>query len=257
LVARSKADLEGGVVVRITALTWTLLLLTATAGWGQKVTLPAEVKGEPGTFVTVKAETDCAELKWLSPDGLALIPPELLKDSRVAVVSTQKAGRYRLYAYGAKGDKASDPAFCTVVVGDAPPVPPGPTPVPPGPTPPGPVPPPVPIPATGFRVVFVVEAMDNLTREQLNTLNSTQVREYLNRKCVKDADGKAGWRMWDDDVVITDKETATWKALWSAVKPQLKTLPALVIVNDTKGEVFPLPSTEKETLDLLKKFGGE
>lgn len=241
-----------------------LVLALAPPSWAQKVTLPQEVKAQPG-LVTIRAETDCADLKWLSVDGLQLIPAELLKDSRVAIGIVpnlrpdQTGASYRVYAYGAKGDKASDPALCTVVVGTPGPgpTPPGPTPpVPPGPTPPNP---PTPVPVTGFRVLFVYEATDgqpSLTKEQLNTIYSTQIREYLNRKCAKD-DGRPGWRTWDKEVVLTAKESPTWKALWDAVKPQVKAYPSVVIVTDQKGEVFPLPATEAETLALLKKYGGE
>jgi hypothetical protein len=94
------------------------------------VSLPAELKGEPGVFVIVKAETDCATLRWLVLDaGLSLIPPELLKDSRTAVVMAGQAGRFRLLAFGAKGDLPTDPAVCTIIVGSIPP------PVPPTPPP--------------------------------------------------------------------------------------------------------------------------
>ncbi len=227
--------------------------LPATAA-AQKVTLPTTVKAT-SSLVFIKAETDCQELKWVSMDGAELIPPELLKDSRIAVMQRPAtAGVYRVLAYGAKGDKASEPAVCAVIVGDAP-VPPGPTPpVPPGPVPPTPVPP-TPVPVAGFRVILVYEATDgalSLTKEQLNILYSTQIRTYLDRKCVKD-DNRPGWRMWDKDVVLTEKESATWKALWAATKPQVKTVPSVVIVNDSKGEVFPLPATEAEFLSTLTK----
>lgn len=107
-------------------------LMLASVCWGQSVKLPAEVKTEPGLFAVVRAETDCGSLQWVAMDtGLALLPPELLKDSRVAVVQAVKAGRYRLLAYGAKGDVASPPAICTVVVGEPGPGPgPGPEPEP-------------------------------------------------------------------------------------------------------------------------------
>ena len=51
-------------------------------------------------------------------------------------------------------------------------------------------------------------------------------------------------------------ENDTLKKLWAATKPQLGTLPVIVIVTDQKGEVLPLPATEAETLDLLKRYGG-
>lgn len=112
---------------------WLTLLLAAGPLWGQKVTLPKEVAADPGTFAVVKAETDCSSLRWVALDpGLSLMPPELLRDTRSAVVMAGKPGRYRLLAYGALKDQASEPAIVVVVVGQAPP--PGPDPGPgPGP----------------------------------------------------------------------------------------------------------------------------
>lgn len=80
-----------------------LLLLAAPAA-AQKVTLPAEVKGDPVDFVLVKSDTDCSSLRWVVIDqGLKLFPPDQLKDTRTAVVVATKAGRYRLLAYGEAG----------------------------------------------------------------------------------------------------------------------------------------------------------
>jgi hypothetical protein len=123
--------------------------------WGQSVKLPVEVKGIRGAFVVVRAETDCASLKWLVLDsGLSLIPPDLLKDSKVAIIQASEDGRYRLLAYGAKGDSASEPSICTVVIGSPAPGPdPGPG--------PGPKPPPSPDPADplfpALKVAFAAE----------------------------------------------------------------------------------------------------
>lgn len=109
-----------------------LLCLAPLAG-AQSVKLPAQVSGDPGVIVVVKADTDCAGLKWVCLDpGLSMIPVELLQNSRTAVVMAGKAGSYRLLAYGAKGDAASEPAVCVVVLGPPAP-PPVPTPTPPVP----------------------------------------------------------------------------------------------------------------------------
>ena len=127
-----------------------LILFLAATAQGQSLTLPAEVKGDPGTFLSVPAATDGKAVRWVSLDaGLNLFPVELLKDSRTAVVSGPK-GRYRLLAYTAKGDVPSAPAICVVVIGESPPVPPKPD---PDPVPPKPdSPPPPPLPVAGHRV---------------------------------------------------------------------------------------------------------
>lgn len=115
------------------SLATVVLLLSAAPAWGQAVKLPAEVKGQPAAFVTVAAEADGPQVRWRAVDpGLNLFPAHLLRDTRTAVVTAAAPGRYRLWAWTAKGDVPSEAAECVVVVGDAPP------PVPPGPAPPAP-----------------------------------------------------------------------------------------------------------------------
>lgn len=102
------------------------------------VRLPAEVKGQPGDFLVVKADTQGKIVRWYAPDpGLSLFPSELLRDTKTAVVIGRQPGRYRLVAYTAEGDAPSPVAETVVVLGNAPP--PGPEPGP-GPTPPPPPP---------------------------------------------------------------------------------------------------------------------
>ena len=108
---------------------------------GQDLKLPAEVRGEVGSFVTILAETSGKVVKFYPLDsGLSVFPPALLANAKATVVVAAKPGRYRMLAYTAMGDQPSEPAVCTVVIGgDVPP--PAPTPPAPGPTPPAPTPP--------------------------------------------------------------------------------------------------------------------
>lgn len=225
-----------------------LLLVLAMPAWGQTVTLPAEVKAEPGTFAVVVAQTDCATLQWVNLDpGLSLIPPALLKDSRSAVVMAGRAGRYRLLAYGAKDNAASPPAVVVVVVGEAPPTPP----VPPDPTPPSPAP----IPVAGFRVLIVYETaeLSKLPPEQLVALNSQEVRQYLQAHCVLGPDGKTReWRLWDKDV-NTSGESPLWQA---AMQRPRQSVPWIILSDGKTGFEGPLPSDTAALLALLKKYGG-
>lgn len=111
-----------------------LVFVLASMCQGQSVTLPKEVKGEPGSFVRVAAETDGAHVRWLSLDpGLSVFPSDLLKDSKTTVVVAQKAGRYRIAAWTAKGDTPSEAAIAVVIIGEPGPDP-GPGPKPPDPT---------------------------------------------------------------------------------------------------------------------------
>jgi hypothetical protein len=208
------------------------------------------VIGVAGAPIEIKAETTCEYVEWFPLDpGLHCVRPELFKDSRLAVVFAPVKGEYRLAAWTALNNKPSKLAVVIVAV-----APPGPGPGPdPGPGP-GPGPTPIPVPVDGLRVIFVYESASKLSREQLNILNSTKIAEYLNSKTVKDQDGQPGWRTWDKDVDV-QFAPQLWKDLWASTKPQLSNLPALLIVSGKKGEVFPLPATESETIALLQKYG--
>lgn len=118
------------------------------------------------------------------------------------------------------------------------------------------------LPITGFRAIFIYETNPSpaYTKEQLNILNSTAIAAYLTSKCVKSPKGQPEWRRFDKDLTDTQlsKETDAVKKLWAATKPKLTSLPAVVVVNDTTGELVPLGpnATEAEVLALLKKYGG-
>ena len=89
--------------------------------FGQQVTLPPEIHGQPGAFISIPSSTDCKSVQWVVLDaGLNLFPVELLRDTTTAVVSSSIPGRFRVLAYAAKGDAASKPAITTVIIGDAP-----------------------------------------------------------------------------------------------------------------------------------------
>ncbi|MCX7666432.1 MAG: hypothetical protein N2112_12905 [Gemmataceae bacterium] len=98
--------------------------------------VPSEVKGSVGEFITVKA--DCKNpVQWYAvSSGLKLFPVELLKDTKTAVVTANKAGRYELLCWTAEGNEPSKATKTVTIVvddnGPTPPVPPTP------PTPPVP-----------------------------------------------------------------------------------------------------------------------
>lgn len=197
-----------------------LLLLLAAPCWSQKVELPAEVKAEPGTFAVVTATTDCKTLQWVSLDqGLSLIPPELLRDSKAAVVMAGRSGRYRLLAYGALGDAPSRPAITTVVVGE----------VPPGPGPgPGPTPPPVPDGKYGIlrishdrasevdRALLPVD-VPRLAAAQRSVASGIDAGAYVTAAAILDA-----WRS-ANRTALPSTQTA-WLPWGTAVGSRIKTL---------------------------------
>lgn len=88
---------------------------------GQQVTIPLEIHGQPGQFISIPSVTDCKSVQWVVLDaGLNLFPVELLRDTTTAVVSANNSGKFRVLAYAAKGDVASKPVITTVIIGDPP-----------------------------------------------------------------------------------------------------------------------------------------
>ena len=230
-----------------------LLLVLPLCSLAQTIKLPPEVKGDVGTFIRVPAETAEKEVRWYSPDKLALFPVDLLKDSKTAIVAATVKGRYRLIAWTAKGDVPSLPAECVVVIGD---VPPGPGPVPPGPDPPIPPDPgPSPIPGAGMKVLIVYETADlpKMPAAQSVALRAKVVWDYLDAKCVAGPDGKTKqWRIWDKDV-DTRNESKLWQ---DAFARKRASVPWIVIGTERAGYEGPLPENTDKVLELLKKYGG-
>lgn len=220
--------------------------------YGQGLKLPEIVKGDPGKFVKVSADTTGKIVQWYSLDeGLDIFPAELLKDTKTAVVTAPTRGRYRLLAYTAISGNPTPPAVCTVVIGDAP-VPPGP--VPPGPTPPGPGPSPAPIPREGLHVLIVYETADasKLPPAQQAILYGETVRTYLNSKCAADPGVGAwkAWRIYDKDVDLSG-ESKLWRD--AMLRPR-QTVPWVIVSNGRQGYEGPLPANVDDMLALLKTF---
>jgi hypothetical protein len=145
----------------------------------------------------------------------------------------------------------SEPSLLVVEISSDGPKPPGPGPEP-GPNPPSPAP----IPVAGFRVLIIEERQDRsqLPKSQALALDSAEVMEYLNRKCVMGPDGKTPeWRKYDDDVDLS-KESAVWQ---QAIKLPRTSLPWIVISDGTKGISCPFPKTTPDVLALLKQYGGD
>lgn len=178
---------------------------------------------------------------WTGGDRLALSFSD-----NYAYFTPTETGHFVVSLAGQRDGKVLVYQHAIEIVGAQPPPPiPIPPPVPPIP----PTPPVPPGPVKQLRVLFVYETSANQTREQLNIINSTKIRGYLNEKA------KGEYRYWDKDIDVS-KETAAWQEIWAATKPQLGTLPSIVIIDGTRGQVFPLPATEEDTLSLIRKAAG-
>ena len=97
------------------------------------ISLPEELKLQPGRLAKLEAKTTGKTVRWinLDPDNLDLIPSE---SGRWVIISAAKAGTYRVAAYTALNGEPTEAAICAVTVaGPKPPDPPVP-PIPPQPT---------------------------------------------------------------------------------------------------------------------------
>jgi hypothetical protein len=194
-------------------------------------------------------------VKWHSVDpGLNLFPPQLLRDSKIAVVTALAPGRYRLLAISAKGDQPSDFAQCVIIIGDAPPVT----------VPPDPPPGPAPVPIAGMRVLILYESDTPLPPKTYDAIFSTELENYLRSKCLVGPDLKTPERRRFDEDVSLGAMSKAWQDLRSKLPSQLPIgsdgfpIPH-VAIGDSSGAVVysgPFPADEAAALALFKKYGG-
>lgn len=86
-----------------------------------QLTLPAEIRGEPGTFITISADTKGSIVRYVPLDaGLQVFPAHLLADKKSTVVLSLTPGRYRVLGYTAVDGNPTEPAVVSVVIGDRP-----------------------------------------------------------------------------------------------------------------------------------------
>lgn len=199
------------------------LLLTSPL-WGQ-IKLPEKVEGEPSAFITVSAETEGEVVRWLAIDkGLNVFPASLLKSTKSTVVTSAKAGRYRLIAWTAVGGIPSEAVETVVIVGDAPNPGPGPNPNPDPPKPGGPY------------WIIVLEETGDRTADTSKILNDKKFWEGI------ESDGSE-LRVYDDD----DKSAAPFVAI-------TQERPALIVMTKSGNlvAVKALPKTTDEIKAVLK-----
>lgn len=102
------------------------VLVLGSVAWASPpvVTVPAEVAGEVGGFVPVRATVAGSKVVKFVPldGGLNVFPADLLADKTATVVTSGKAGRYRILCYSGNADGPSDAVTVTVVIGGAAPI---------------------------------------------------------------------------------------------------------------------------------------
>lgn len=117
-----------------------ILLLCATADAAPRpprpkppLALPAQVEGDVGKAIKVRAKTAATVVRWVPLDkGLSLaVDTDDLKDQRLTYVTADAPGEYRLLAYTSIADVPTMPEITVVSVhGAQPPPKPEPTPAP-------------------------------------------------------------------------------------------------------------------------------
>lgn len=207
----------------------------------------------PSTIASVTYEEGPLKLRGIFVDGTGDIETRTYASKFIAIVDAKKdvTGVAELIAVPS-GVPSEDKILRTLVqIGR------GPRPPPVVVVPDEPVVDPTPDVPTGFRVILVYESSDKYPPETNNILFSTRITEYLSKACVKGPKDIPEWRKWDKDMTVTSQESTTLKALWEQSKPKFGTMPQLIIAVNGKASIVDLPPTEQETLDLLKKYGGQ
>jgi hypothetical protein len=244
-------------MTRFAAFVLILMLLTAPAVLGQSVMLPDITTGLPGQWIIIApTKVDGGPVKYRFDPALqevnldALFPGQTAKGK---VITAMEPGRYRIEAWNAKGDVASDIAVGYVVIlgkpgPTPPPVPPTPDPKP-DPKPPTPSPAPIPVP--GLRVLVVFKQVGTtalLTKQQYNELYGNALTAYLNAKCAPD-----GWRIWNEATPLTNAPK-----IWQDAMARPRGDPPWIIISDgvsSKGS-FEGPLPDGGILNFLRLFGG-
>ncbi len=215
------------------------------------VDIPPEVH-PAGQYAMLSPKTEAAAITYIGLSGIEPLPAVMLKDPRMFLLDTRglPVGSYKFVAVASLRDEHTRVDFA-VVIGTPPVVvtPPGPGPVnPPGPSPGTPL--------AGMRVLILEETSPKvrLTNMQAETLNSLEIRSYLDAKTSKQ------WRRFDPDLSL-DKLPKELQDLRAKATPS--SLPWVVIGDvGSDGSVRvaeqgPLYDKGKdEALKTLKKWGG-
>lgn len=127
----------------------------------------------------------------------------------------------------------------------------GPDPEPdPDPTPDPPSP--APIPEAGFRVLILYETdgKEQLPLLQKAIIFGAEVRDYLDKVCVKEPDGGEGYRIYDKDQDASG-DYPVWK---TAMERRPSSIPWVIISNGKTGFEGPLPASPSAFIELCKKY---
>lgn len=208
---------------------------------------PFLLLASPARLVTITQESGPIKIRATFADGSGKLETRTYSAKYVAIVESASDGRVELLGVPAGVTDESEITRRLIDCGKGP--------IPPPDVEPEPDVTPTPGPQT-LRVIMAFESSAPMSREQLNTLHSTKITAWLNEHCTKGADGRPSWRKWDVDVVVSQNEDPELAAIWKASRPQLGTLPRLIVAVGNKVSVLNFEANEQETLDKLKSIAG-
>lgn len=113
--------------------------------------------------------------------------------------------------------------------------------------PPGPTP--TPIPVKSFHVLLIHESGKTLPAAQHSVMYGKKTRDWLTANTA----AEDGFRIFDKDQ-NADDDTPTIKALWTAVKPKIATVPCVAVAVNGNVKITPLAATPEEQVAVFERL---
>ena len=214
--------------------------------------LPTVLRAHPANLVRLTEEAGPIRVRGVFADGIGLIESRTYAGPCIWIiepvsVNNLPTGLYRVeldaIPIGERFKSVADITTTTIQVeaGE------------------GAIPPPKPKPdvapvVTSFRVLFIRDPHASMTIAQIGVYDSQAVAKWLNENCTKDGI-TPGWRRYGKDQDTTG-EFPDVRALWTAVRPKVTTVPCLVIEVNGKADIIDLPATEADAITTLKTYRG-
>lgn len=195
-------------------------------------------------------------MRGVFTDGLGEVETRSYTSKYVVIVEATKGanadGEILIYPEGTKSEEGVMRIKVKVGQGPRPPPVPDTPDVPDVPDTPKPD---TPVTVKEFRVIWVLDPNQALTRAQVSTVDSTVIWKWLMDNCTKGTGDVPEWRKWAPNQKIAPVESAKMKDIWAKVKekPELLTpTPKLIVVVNDDAKVYDIPATPEATLEFLK-----
>lgn len=205
--------------------------------------VPCVVLASPAELVKITAETGPIKISGLFVDNVKRTT-RTYSGKYVFVVEAAGTGKVELLVIpnGFKVEADIIRKILDVDNGTGPRPPPDPNP----PVPPDPKPSPAPIPGDGLRVLIVYETGIPMPAGQFSAIFGKDVRGYLDTHAKE-------YRVYDQNTDITHAP----KVWQDAMKRPRASVPWIIVSDGKTGYEGPMPANVRDTLTLLKKYGGE